>query len=279
MRIKYDDGDSEDFDKACLLEGLKLYKKYKHKDVAPPPPRRPPRDVTGKKSVSRGAEEKNADITDSNGDTTDALGQTIKIVKAVITPETSASARKSTDANANANAEKEPRSSDGGNTDNAFRNINGNDTGGDSSSEEVEILGVVRPYRCDPNLLGTFSKMQDNAVDNQITYGNNGFNGTINENDNVVRPYRCDPSLLRSFTQTQDNFEDNGMAYRNYGNNGTDNAKDNVVRPYRCDPNLLRSFSKTRDTDEGNKMTNGINGRNGNNNDQFGFFNEDAFHF
>lgn len=32
MRIQYDDGDSEDFDKGCLLEGLKVYNKYKHKD-------------------------------------------------------------------------------------------------------------------------------------------------------------------------------------------------------------------------------------------------------
>jgi len=33
LRIKYDDGDSEDFDKACLLRGLTMYNKYKHKDI------------------------------------------------------------------------------------------------------------------------------------------------------------------------------------------------------------------------------------------------------
>jgi len=32
LRVQYDDGDSEDFDKTCLLEGLKLYQSYKHQD-------------------------------------------------------------------------------------------------------------------------------------------------------------------------------------------------------------------------------------------------------
>merc|ERR1711957_501589 len=33
LRIKYDDGDREDFDMAGLLEGLEMYNKYKDKDT------------------------------------------------------------------------------------------------------------------------------------------------------------------------------------------------------------------------------------------------------
>jgi hypothetical protein len=35
VRITFDDGDFEDFDKACVVEGLELYKKYKDQDPNP----------------------------------------------------------------------------------------------------------------------------------------------------------------------------------------------------------------------------------------------------
>ena len=35
MRINFDDGDFEDFDKDCVVKGLELYKKYKDLDPNP----------------------------------------------------------------------------------------------------------------------------------------------------------------------------------------------------------------------------------------------------
>jgi hypothetical protein len=35
VRITFDDGDFEDFDKDCVVEGLELYKKYEDQDPNP----------------------------------------------------------------------------------------------------------------------------------------------------------------------------------------------------------------------------------------------------
>ena len=57
MRIKYDDGDSEDFDLACLMDGLKLYNQYEHKDM-----------LRGAKKVAPSTKPSETALANQNGD-------------------------------------------------------------------------------------------------------------------------------------------------------------------------------------------------------------------
>ncbi len=57
MRIKYDDGDSEDFDLDCLMDGLRLYNKHKHKDI-----------LHGAKKVAPSAKPSEASLTNQDVD-------------------------------------------------------------------------------------------------------------------------------------------------------------------------------------------------------------------
>ena len=249
MRIKYDDGDSEDFDIDCLTEGLELYEQYKHKDTlrgvnkavpstttsdpsvakknadkndatrgdkagesdkgcsqdndnvaginsnkkkAITPTKSKPRNVPDK--VSSGEIGKNIEMTNSNVHTnptnTTSNAEQGKLPGSTITPETNPQSTNADtemrdsdhssikkfimtgNGNGNDNDDNDPHGSSTGNgDDDGNDNEDENDSDNDSSSsDEVEIVGVMVPYRGNPSLLG----FADAGGDGTVYYENNG---------------------------------------------------------------------------------------------------------
>jgi hypothetical protein len=269
LRIKYDDGDSEDFDMASLLEGLESYNKYKDKDTLCGVDNTIPSATTTTSTTAAAA------VGNKNGENKDDNNIINKISSHGNDIGSSSDANQNKTNNPTANPDNPDGKIDKSTTSDSirkynkkgwdvntffaasvhFQNTSGNDVG---LGDEDKIAKA--------NLGHKSNVLENDATTNQGNVCQATITPTIDPNDNAEKEGRSGGS--NSNDNGNKNVNDDNNINDNDDNNINDTGGDssdeveivNVLIPYRGNPNLF-GFPKSEGDDAIPKNNDGNNNK------------------